>query len=239
MLKNLTLLLFIGVILFGCKAPNNPEIYKPGRKWVFAVSRNDQPTRDTIILRTNNLASDIGVESSWRFRSYYPSGKVRLTKSSDFKLIELNIEEPADMFFDPFIELSPPDLINDSITLLPHPKVILPVEKGWIDEDYSHKTGKIIRSTEYSPEGDTISDGPGEPEFWENLEVAGSLRATGRVLYKSSAIEDSCRAIEATGRSSVGKFEALYYFHEETGFVMFEYRFPHGTLRLDLVSAEY
>jgi hypothetical protein len=234
-MRNLILIPLALFLIVSCKPANNPEIYKPGREWVFSVNYSDMPQIDTLRLRTLELAESIGVESEWITRSYYPNGNIRKEAVLPFKLIELRLEGSVSEVIDQYIKLKPPAEFNDSLRLVPYPTVELPPTPGWVEEDYQHTNEKITKHGSITPDGDTVYH-KRKPEFWEEMEVSGSIKNSGRKYYDNPVVRDSCWVINAAGTSEVGKFNSRYYFHEEKGFVRFEYFLAGDTIRIDLVE---
>lgn len=226
------MLLFIS----GCTPPEKPRIYQEGRQWQFAVQRNDHPATDTLNLKILETRKSGKIDAEWELFEYHPDGKLLLRKSSETIFKEIRFTGIFSMFLDPVILIHPPSIVSDSLDFVPRPNLEPPVRKGWANNDYSHKTARTIKSVEYKDDNEIIKE-IGKPGEFEDMEVTGSIRVTGKIYYDNPAVQDTCLILEAAGKSKAGEFTAKYYFHEDMGFVYFSYDF--GNNGMEIILSEF
>lgn len=197
----------------------SPEIYKPSRSWKFNIIHNDKITDDFITLNTFDDMFGFQIKSTWEYK-YVDNGDINfVTETTGIVehnesniLSRLNIVQSK-------IWLHPPRPDNKFYNLkytelIPFPYLEFPIE-----------------SNKNIPWELTLKDGWKE---WEGVNVTGNILIKHKFYYDNKSVMDSCWLIEAIGNSSIGTFDAVYYYNESKGYVYFKYIIKNETIELVL-----
>ena len=104
----------------------------------------------------------------------------------------------------------------DFTELLPYPCVHFPIKVGDV-----YTLNHTISSQNLEIDG---------------IEVNGTLKVAGKVLYKEKMLADSCWVIECKNEN--GNYLSQYYFNEGFGFVYFFYKDTNHSIEINLESLE-
>jgi len=204
------------ILLVSCYSP---EIYKPARSWNFNIILNNNITEDFIALNTFDEMFGSQIKSTWEY-TFKKNDEINfVTETTGIVehnqsniLSKLNIVQAK-------IWLHPPrpddTFYNLKYTeLIPFPYLEFPIK---LNNKYPWEL--------------TLKDGWKE---WEGIKIEGSILVKDKIYYDNKSILDSCWVLDAEGKSSIGTFNATYYYHETKGYVYFKYFIKKDTIELVL-----
>ncbi len=181
------------------------HIYNDHTEWTFTVKNSDSEYIDTLTLSlADNYYSFIYSKIYWNFKS----------KSDEIYSLEFGAESAFTENSDE-IKIHPPiGGYLDFTEMLPYPEVHFPIKTGDVYTS-DHEIGSPNRT-------------------FDGIEVNGTLRVTGKILYEENLLKDSCWVIE--GRNNAENYSSRYYYHDRLGFVYFFYQGKNNSIEINLKS---